>query len=65
MTPYDYFKMFITLEIIDCEVKQTNLCSFQKNQKSINTNVSEILSMICIVIKMVLVSLPSCRQYWA
>ena len=65
MTPYDYFKMFITLEIIDCEVEQTNLCSFQKNQKSINTNVSEILSMIRIVIKMVLVSLPSCRQYWA
>ena len=65
MTPYDYFKMIITPEITDCVVEQTNLCSFQKNHKSINTNVSEILSMIGIVIKMVLVLLPSCRQYWA
>ena len=33
--------MFITPEIIDCIVEQINLYSFQKNHKSIDTNILE------------------------
>ena len=65
MTPYEYFKMFITPEIIGCVVEQTNLYSFQKNHKSINTNVSEISLLIGIFIKMGVVSLASYKHYWA
>ena len=63
ITPYDYFIMFITPEIIDCIVEQRNLYSFQKSQKSINTNVSEFSSLIGIFIKMGVVLLLS--YYWA
>ena len=31
MIRYDYFKMFITPEIINCVIEQTNLYSLQKN----------------------------------
>ena len=63
ITPYDYFIMFITPEIIDCAVEQRNLYSFQKGHKSINTNVSEFSSLIGIFTKMGVVLLPS--YYWA
>ena len=59
MTPYDYFKMFITLEIIDCVVEQTNLYSFKKNHKRINTHVPENSALIDTFIKMDVILLPS------
>ena len=51
--------MFITLEIIDYVVEQTNLYSFKKNHKRINTHVPENSALIDTFIKMDVILLPS------
>ena len=65
MTPLQYFKLFITDDIIDSVVEQTNIYSFQKNDKSINTDHEEIMSLIGMNMKMGISKLPSYKLYWS
>ena len=65
ITPLKYFKQFITDDIIDCVVEQTNIYSFQKDAKSTNTNREEILSLIGMHMKMGIITIPSYKLYWS
>ena len=59
MTSYQYFQKFFPDEIITDVVEQTNLYSYQKKQKYIMTTEEEIRSLIGVMMKMGIVSLPS------
>ena len=65
ITPLKYFKQFITDDIIDCVVEQTNIYSFQKDAKSTNTNREEIMSLIGMHMKMGIITIPSYKLYWS
>ena len=65
LTPFTYFQKFITPKLIDDVAEQTNLYSFQKDHKIVDTNASEVMSLIGICIKMGIVSLPSIANYWS
>lgn len=64
MIRYDYFKMFITPEVINCVIEQTNLYSLQKKTFK-EHRVFWNFSLIGIFIKMDVVLLPSYKQHWA
>ena len=64
MTPYQYFRKIFPNEIITDVVEQTNLYSYQKKQKNIMTTKEEIRSLIGVMMKMDIVSLPSYKCYW-
>ena len=59
MTPYQYFWKFFPHEIITDVVEQTNLYSYQKETEE------EIRSLIGVMMKMGIVSLPSYKCYWS
>ena len=64
-TPLQYFRQFITDDIIDLVVEQTNIYSCQKSGKSINVNREELMSLMGIRMKMGIVKLPSYKLYWS
>ena len=64
MTPLQYFSLFFTTDILEIVVQQTNIYSFQKCHKVINTNREEIMSLIGINLKMGITKLPSYKSYW-
>ena len=64
MTPYQYFRKLFPDEIITDVVEQTNLYSYKKKQKNIKTTEGEIRSLIGVMRKMGIVSLPSYKCYW-
>ena len=61
ITPYQYFQYFFPDKIITGSVEQINLYSYQKKQKNIKTTEEQIKSLIGVMIKIVIVSLPSCK----
>ena len=65
ISPLSYFQKFITPRLIDEIVAQTNLYSFQKKHKNIKTNLSEIMVLIGMSIKMAIVSVPSYANSWS
>ena len=65
MTPYQYFRKFFPDEVITDVVEHTNLYSYQKKQKNIKTTEEEIRSLIGVMMKMGVVSLPSHKYYWS
>ena len=65
MTPLNYFQMFWKDEINTLIADQTNLYSFQKNTKSINTTDGEIEQLIGMQMLMPVINLPAYRMYWA
>ena len=65
MTSYQYFRKFFPDEIITGVVEQTNLYSYKKKQKNIKTTEEEIRSLIGVMMKMGVVSLPSHKYYWS
>ena len=65
MTPYQYFQKFFPDEIITDIVEQTNLYSYQKKQKNTMTTVEEIRSLIGVMMKIGIVSLPSYKCHWS
>lgn len=58
-TPYMYFKQFVTDEMLQETVEQTNLYSVQKEGKSVNTTAKEIEQVLGIYMHMGLVEI-----YW-
>lgn len=64
-SPYEYFKMFITNEMIENLSEQTNLYSVQKNGVSINSNKQEIEQFLGIHLLSGIIRVPSDRMYWA
>ena len=57
ITPLKLLGIFITDDIIDCVVEQTNIYSFQKDAKSTNTNREEIMSLIGMHMKMGIITI--------
>uniref|UniRef100_A0A667Z5P7 PiggyBac transposable element-derived protein domain-containing protein n=1 Tax=Myripristis murdjan TaxID=586833 RepID=A0A667Z5P7_9TELE len=63
-TPYQYFKDFVTEEMLQEIAEETNLYSVQKEGKSVNTNAKEIEQILGMYMHMGLVQLPNVRAYW-
>lgn len=63
-TPLNYFKRFVTDDMIDEIVQHTNLYSVQKSGRSINTTRKELEKMLGMYFHMGLVQMNSVRQYW-
>lgn len=63
-TPLDYFKKFVTADMLLDLVQQTNLYSVQKWGDSVAASVNELEQYIGIYLQMGIVSMPSVRCYW-
>ncbi|XP_033973808.1 piggyBac transposable element-derived protein 3-like [Trematomus bernacchii] len=63
-TPLEYFQKFVSEDMIQALVTNTNEYSFQKNGTSINTNTKEIEKLIGMYLKMGLVQMSGVRMYW-
>lgn len=64
MTPRSYFEMFWKPGLNELIAKQTNLYSVQKSGVSVNTNHSEIETLIGTQIQISVIKLPTYRMYW-
>lgn len=65
VTPLQYFYKFFTPELTELVAEQTNLYSFQKKNKSIETTSAEITTLMGIMMNMGIVKLPQYRCYWS
>uniref|UniRef100_A0A3B4WCX6 PiggyBac transposable element-derived protein 3-like n=1 Tax=Seriola lalandi dorsalis TaxID=1841481 RepID=A0A3B4WCX6_SERLL len=65
-TPLQYFRRFITEEMIESLMEQTNLYSVQTTDtlKNVNTTVKELEILIGMYLRMGLCQLPGNRTYW-
>ena len=63
VTPYQYFKMFVTDQLLDMVAEQSNLYSVQSSGSSINITAKGIEKFHGIYFQMGLVKLPSTRLY--
>ena len=63
-TPYEFFVKFITKEMLETVVLQTNLYSMQPEGDNINTSPKEIEQLIGCLFPMGLVKMPNQRSYW-
>ena len=64
VTPYSLFKMFISDEMLEPVVNETNQYSVEKNGQSINLSHQECEQLIGVIFYMGLVQMPSLRSYW-
>ncbi|XP_025421002.1 piggyBac transposable element-derived protein 4-like [Sipha flava] len=68
-TPYSIFNYLFSDEIIHMLVEQTNLYSFQRNQKNgkpyTQTNIQELKTFFGINLLMGIKRMPSYRDYWS
>lgn len=65
LTPYEYFKHYITDEVIDLIVEQSNIYAHQKDGKVLNVSRTEIEQFLSILLQMGIVHMPSVRLYWS
>ncbi len=65
-TPLEYFRKFITTEMLELLMEQTNLYSVQKSERhsNVNTTVKELEVLIGLYLRMGLCQLPGNRAYW-
>ena len=63
VTPLKYFSKFITTAFSDILVEQTNIYNLQTIHKSIDTNRTEIMSLMGMSIKMGILQLPFYKSY--
>ncbi|XP_067940667.1 piggyBac transposable element-derived protein 3-like [Watersipora subatra] len=63
-TPLEYFRRFISTELIDNIVQQTNIYSVQKTGTSVQTDHKKIEKILGVYFHMGLVRMSSVRQYW-
>ena len=63
-TPLQYFKTFISDEMVQLVVDNTNLYSVQKNGKSITTTTKEMEQVFGMFFHMGIVCMPGTRVYW-
>lgn len=64
-SPLQYFKQFVTDEMLQNLSEQTNLYYFQQQGKPLGTTPKEIEIFIGIIIKIGIRKLPSLRHYWS
>lgn len=66
LSPLEYFRKFITPEMLELLKEQTNLYSVQKsaNHNNVNTTVKELEIMIGLYLRMGLCQLTGNRAYW-
>ena len=63
-TPLQYFKKFISDEMVQLVVENTNLYSVQKNGKSVATTTKEVEQVFGMFFRMGIVCMPGIRAYW-
>jgi Transposase IS4 len=63
-SPLNYFKRFISDEMLTAAVENTNLYSVQKDGKSVEMDVKELEKVIGIYLQMGIVKMPGVRYYW-
>uniref|UniRef100_A0AAZ1XVK0 PiggyBac transposable element-derived protein domain-containing protein n=1 Tax=Oreochromis aureus TaxID=47969 RepID=A0AAZ1XVK0_OREAU len=65
-TPLEYFKNFITDDMLLLLIEQTNLYSVQKSNhlRNVNTTVKELEILIGLYLRMGLCQMPGNRAYW-
>lgn len=63
-TPLQYFRQFVSKDMIDALTENTNIYSFQTKNKSVNTNPKEIEQMFGMYLRMGLSPMNGCRMYW-
>ena len=63
-SPLNYFRQFISDEMLTAVVDNTNLYSVQKNGKSVETDVKEVEKIIGVFLQMGIVKMPGIRYYW-
>lgn len=64
--PFEYFPEMFTVDLIDHDVYQTNLCAQQNDVKTtFSINKHELLIFFCTVIYVSTCTLPSIEDYWA
>ena len=63
-TPLQYFKKFVTQEMLEMIVTHANRYSIQKQGTCINTSLKEIEQVLGMYFKMGLVEMPAIRMYW-
>lgn len=65
-TPYSIFNYFLTSEILEKIVEESNLYSVQKNvTKPLNLTETELRKFIAILIFMSVIKYPNVRLYWS
>ena len=63
-SPLQYFRKFISDEMLTAAVENTNLYSVQKDGKSVETDVKELEKVIGVYLQMGIVKMPGVRYYW-
>ena len=64
VTPYRYFMMFVTDQLLEMVAEQSNLYTVLSSGSLINITAKEIEKFPGIYFRMGLVKLPSTRSYW-
>lgn len=64
-SPYDYFTLFFSVDVMTEIVEQTNAYSVQETGRSINLSDDELRDFLAIHIMMGIVSMPSYLDYWS
>ena len=59
-----YFKRFITQDMLELLVEHTNRYSVQKQDTCVDTSVKEMEQVLGMYLKMGLVEMPAVRKYW-
>ena len=65
MTPLQWVLKFITTALLDIDVEQTNINSFQSIHEFISTSHTEIMYLIGVSIKIGILQLPFYKFYWS
>lgn len=63
-TPLQYFKKFISEDMLELIVEHTNRYSVQKQGMFVNTSFKELEQVLGMYFKMGLVEMPAVRMYW-
>ena len=62
---YEYFRKFVTDEMIDLTVEESNIHHFQQKGQLLNLNSTELRSVLGMYLLMGIVQMPSVRDYYA
>lgn len=64
-SPYHYFKKFVTDEMIDLTVTESNIYYFQQKGQFLNLKDDELRSVLGMYLLMGIIQMPSVRDYFA
>ena len=63
-TPIEYFRRFMTDDMMELTAEQTNIYSLQTKGRCVNTNKKELEQLMGMYLKMGIVQMPGIRVYW-